>query len=147
VPNRTGDLVVFQIFQARFESKSIVSRPYCLSRSGLGLAAQRFEIEGFGKREGFTVKSWHQRLSRSVHFISRLMEHKVHFVVAALGRDCDAFTLHIYASLAEQERKTISERTKAGPCTIQEKAWRTQPSETFKSVPSPAQNPLCSGVT
>ena len=29
-------------------------------RSGLGLAAQRFEIEAFGKREGFTVKSWHQ---------------------------------------------------------------------------------------
>ena len=42
------------------------------------------------------------------------MEHKVHFVVAALGRDCDDFTLHIYASLAEQERKMISERTKEG---------------------------------
>ncbi len=54
------------------------------------------------------------RLSRNVHFITGLMEHKVHFVVAALGRDCDDFTLHIYASLAEQERKMISERTKAG---------------------------------
>lgn len=53
------------------------------------------------------------RLSRNVHFISRLMEHKVHFMVAALGKDCDAFTLHIYASLAEQERKMISERLKA----------------------------------
>ena len=42
-----------------------------------------------------------------------LMEHKVHFVVAALGRDCDPFTLHIYASFAEQERKLISERCKA----------------------------------
>ena len=41
------------------------------------------------------------------------MEHKVHFVVAALGRDCDEFTLHIYASLAEQERKLISERCAA----------------------------------
>ena len=29
-------------------------------RSGLGLAAQRREIEAFGKREGFSVKSWHQ---------------------------------------------------------------------------------------
>jgi hypothetical protein len=48
-----------------------------------------------------------------VHFITGLMEHKVHFMVAALGRDCDAFTLHIYASLAEQERKMISERIKA----------------------------------
>ena len=53
------------------------------------------------------------RLSRNVHFISGLMEHKVHFVVAALGRDCDNFTLHIYASLAEQERKMVSERIKA----------------------------------
>ena len=53
------------------------------------------------------------RLSRNVHFIAGLMEHKVHFVVAQLGRDCDDFTLHIYASLAEQERKRISERAKA----------------------------------
>jgi DNA invertase Pin-like site-specific DNA recombinase len=53
------------------------------------------------------------RLSRNVHFIAGLMEHKVHFKVAAFGRDCDTFTLHIYASLAEQERKMISERAKA----------------------------------
>ena len=116
-------------------------------RSGLGLAAQRHEIEEFGKRQGFTIRTWHQdiqtgagadalllrpglaaaikeaksarlplivsrldRLSRNVHFISGLMEHRVHFMVAALGKDCDVFTLHIYASLAEQERKMISER-------------------------------------
>src|SRR5271163_1173517 len=119
-------------------------------RSGLGLAAQRVDIEAFSQREGFAIKSWYQdiqtgagkdalllraglaaglkearaarsplivsrldRLSRNVHFITGLMEHKVHFVVAALGRDCDNFTLHIYASLAEQERKMISERQKA----------------------------------
>jgi AraC-like DNA-binding protein len=35
------------------------------------------------------------------------------FLVAALGRDCDDFTLHIYASLAEAERRMISERIKA----------------------------------
>ena len=29
-------------------------------RSGLGLAAQRHEIETFGAREGFTVRSWLQ---------------------------------------------------------------------------------------
>src|SRR5258708_31363377 len=34
-------------------------------------------------------------------------------MVAAFGRDCDPFILHIYASLAEQERKMISERAKA----------------------------------
>src|SRR6185437_2101027 len=117
---------------------------------GLGLTAQRNEIEVFGAREGFAIKSWHQdvqtgggadalllrpglaaalkearaarcplivsrldRLSRNVHFITGLMEHKVHFVVAALGRDCDDFTLHIYASFAEHERKVFCERTKA----------------------------------
>ena len=120
-------------------------------RSGLGLGAQRHEIESFASKEKLSIRAWHQdiqtgagrdalllrpglalalqearharcalivsrldRLSRNVHFITSLMEHKVHFIVAALGRDCDAFTLHIYASLAEQERKMISERTKAG---------------------------------
>jgi DNA invertase Pin-like site-specific DNA recombinase len=119
-------------------------------RSGLGLAAQRHEIEAFALREGFAVRSWHQdvqtgagsdalllrpglaaalkeakaahcplivsrldRLSRNVHFITGLMEHGVHFIAAALGRDCDDFVLHIYASLAEQERKLISERCRA----------------------------------
>jgi DNA invertase Pin-like site-specific DNA recombinase len=53
------------------------------------------------------------RLSRNVHFISGLMEHCVHFIVAAFGRDCDNFVPHIYASIAEQERKLISERCKA----------------------------------
>jgi butyrate kinase len=39
------------------------------------------------------------RLPESFDRLTGLMEHKVHFVVAALGRDCDNFTLHIYASL------------------------------------------------
>ena len=29
-------------------------------RSGLGLATQRHDIEGFGAREGFSVKTWYQ---------------------------------------------------------------------------------------
>jgi len=29
-------------------------------RSGLGLAAQRHDIEAFGAREGFSVNSWYQ---------------------------------------------------------------------------------------
>jgi DNA invertase Pin-like site-specific DNA recombinase len=44
-------------------------------------------------------------LSRNVHFITWLMEHRVHFILAALGGDRDDFTLHIWASVAEQERK------------------------------------------
>ena len=83
-------------------------------RSGLGLAAQRHEIEAFASREGFAVRSWRQdvqtgagadalllrpglatalkeaksahcplivsrldRLSRNVHFITGLREHRI----------------------------------------------------------------------
>ena len=53
------------------------------------------------------------RLSRSVAFIANLMENKkVRFRVATMP-DADEFQLHIYAALAQQERKFISERTKA----------------------------------
>ena len=52
------------------------------------------------------------RLSRDVHFISGLMAEKVPFVVAELGANCDSFTLHLWAALAQQERKWISTRTK-----------------------------------
>lgn len=53
------------------------------------------------------------RLSRDVHYISGLMKHRVPFVVTELGIDTDPFMLHIYAALAEKERRMISERTKA----------------------------------
>jgi DNA invertase Pin-like site-specific DNA recombinase len=54
------------------------------------------------------------RLSRDVHFISGLMAERVPFIVAELGPGVDPFMLHIYAALAEKERRLISERTKAG---------------------------------
>ncbi len=53
------------------------------------------------------------RLSRDVAFISGLMAQRVPFIVAELGRDADPFMLHLYAALAEKERRLISERTKA----------------------------------
>jgi DNA invertase Pin-like site-specific DNA recombinase len=53
------------------------------------------------------------RLSRDVHFISGLMSQRIPFIVAELGADADPFMLHLYAALAEKERKLISERTKA----------------------------------
>jgi DNA invertase Pin-like site-specific DNA recombinase len=52
------------------------------------------------------------RLSRDVAFISGLMVRKVPFIVAALGRGVDPFMLHVYAAIAEQERRAISERTR-----------------------------------
>ena len=54
------------------------------------------------------------RLSRDVAFIAGLMVQRVPFIVVALGRNVDPFTLHIYAALAEQERRMISQRTIAG---------------------------------
>ena len=53
------------------------------------------------------------RLSRDVAFISGLMAQRVPFIVAELGRDADPFMLHLYAALAEKERRLISDRTKA----------------------------------
>jgi DNA invertase Pin-like site-specific DNA recombinase len=52
------------------------------------------------------------RLSRDVHYISGLMKHRVPFIVTELGADTDPFLLHIYAALAEKERRMISQRTK-----------------------------------
>src|SRR4030088_2446179 len=53
------------------------------------------------------------RLSRDVAFVADLMAQRVPFMVAELGRDADPFMLHLYAALAEKERRLISERTKA----------------------------------
>ena len=50
------------------------------------------------------------RLSRDVEFIAGMIK-RVKFRVASMP-NADEFQLHIYAALAEQERKFISERTK-----------------------------------
>jgi DNA invertase Pin-like site-specific DNA recombinase len=52
------------------------------------------------------------RLSRDVAFVAGLMAQRVPFFVAELGRDADPFMLHLYAALAEKERRLISERTR-----------------------------------
>jgi DNA invertase Pin-like site-specific DNA recombinase len=57
------------------------------------------------------------RLSRDVASIASLMAQRVPFIVAELGPDVDPFMLHIYAALAEKERRLISERTRAAART------------------------------
>jgi DNA invertase Pin-like site-specific DNA recombinase len=52
------------------------------------------------------------RLSRDVAFIAGLMAQRVPFIVTELGVDADPFMLHIYAAVAEKERRMIAERTK-----------------------------------
>ncbi|MCK8496089.1 recombinase family protein [Spirosoma sp. RP8] len=51
------------------------------------------------------------RLSRNMTFVSSLMDSKVSFVCADMP-DANEFTIHIFAALAQQERKMIGERTK-----------------------------------
>src|SRR6516165_5644785 len=61
------------------------------------------------------------RLSRDVAFISGLMAKGVPFIVSELGRDTDPFMLHIYAALAEKERRLISERTRVALAAAKER--------------------------
>lgn len=77
------------------------------------LAAALAEARRHGKSTPVAVSKL-DRLSRDVAFVSRLMAERVPFVVAELGADTDPFVLHLYAALAEKERRLISERTKAG---------------------------------
>jgi DNA invertase Pin-like site-specific DNA recombinase len=53
------------------------------------------------------------RLSRDVAFVASLMAQRVPFIVAELGVDADPFMLHLYAALAEKERRLIAERTRS----------------------------------
>ena len=63
------------------------------------------------------------RLSRDVAFIATLMAQRVPFVVCDLGPNADPFMLHIYAALAEQERRMISSRTKVALTAAKHWPW------------------------
>ena len=66
------------------------------------------------KRRGATLLiAKLDRLARNVHFISGLMESGVDFVAADMP-EAIPLTLHIFAAMAEHERRMISQRTKAG---------------------------------
>lgn len=54
------------------------------------------------------------RISRDASVIHDLMQKKKLVISVALGEQADSFVEHIYAGLAEKERKMIGERTKAG---------------------------------
>lgn len=68
------------------------------------------------------------RYSRNVAFIATSMEQfkreRIGFYVVELGTDTDPFVLHLYAGLAEKERKMISMRTKSALAQV--KARGTQ---------------------
>jgi DNA invertase Pin-like site-specific DNA recombinase len=59
------------------------------------------------------------------------MKHNVPFIVAEFDVDSDQFMLHIYAALAEKERRMIGERTKAALAAAKARGvalggWREQ---------------------
>lgn len=67
------------------------------------------------KRTGATLLvSKLDRLSRSVQFISALMADGIRFATVEDGLEVEPMMLHMKAVFAEQERRLISERTKAG---------------------------------
>lgn len=60
------------------------------------------------------------RLSRNLTFISSMMDAKIKFVCADMP-EANEFTIHIFAALAQAERKMISERTKAALKALRDK--------------------------
>lgn len=64
------------------------------------------------KRKTRLVIAKLDRLARNVHFISGSMETGIDFVAVDMP-NADRFMLHVYAAMAEEEGRRISERTKA----------------------------------
>jgi DNA invertase Pin-like site-specific DNA recombinase len=84
--------------------------------SPIALAGRRPQLAGAlaaakGRKYPIIVAKL-DRLSRDVAFVSGRMAQRVPFIVAELGADADPFMLHLYAALAEKERRFISERTR-----------------------------------
>lgn len=52
------------------------------------------------------------RLSRDVEFIAGFVK-RIDFICVALGENADRMTMHFFATIAENERAQISDRTKA----------------------------------
>jgi len=63
------------------------------------------------------------RLSRNVAFLANLMEAKISFTACDMP-EADEFTIHIFAALAQKERKLISERTRAALAVKKRTGWQ-----------------------
>ena len=83
------------------------------------------------KKEGASlVIAKLDRLSRNLMFISALMDSKVKFVCVDMP-DANEFTIHIFAALAQQERKMISERTKSALASAKARGTQLGTPENF----------------
>ena len=72
------------------------------------------------KEKAILVIAKLDRLARNVNFVSSLMESGVEFIACDLPL-ANNFTIHIFAALAEQEGKMISDRTKAALAELKKK--------------------------
>ena len=70
------------------------------------------------------------RLSRNITFITSLMDSKVKFVCVDMP-DATELTIHIFAALAQWERKRISERTSAALQELKRKGVKLGTPENF----------------
>lgn len=69
-------------------------------------------IDACRKQNAILLIAKLDRLARNVHFISGLLESGIRFCAADMP-SADRFMLHVYAAVAEEEGRRISERTKA----------------------------------
>ena len=72
----------------------------------------RAALDAAKRAGGAVVVAKLDRLSRDVAFIAGLMSRRVPFIVAE-HPTADPFMLHVYAAIAEHERRAISDRTRA----------------------------------
>ncbi len=70
------------------------------------------------------------RLSRNLTFISTLMDAKVRFICADMP-DANELTIHIFAALAQWERKRISSRTKEALTQLKKRGVKLGTPENF----------------
>lgn len=69
-------------------------------------------LNSCGRLKGTLVIAKLDRLARNMAFVANLMEGRADFVAVDMPH-ADRFTLHIFAALAEEEGRRISQRTKA----------------------------------
>lgn len=88
-------------------------------------------IEHVKQSNGILVIAKLDRLSRNLTFISTLMDSRIRFVCADMP-DANEFTIHIFAALAQWERKRISERTRAALAQLKKKGVKLGSPVPFK---------------
>jgi DNA invertase Pin-like site-specific DNA recombinase len=98
--------------------EEVVSGKYDLDRRPI--LKQAFK-EASKIKDCVVLTSKLDRLSRSAAFIMNLMEKNVKFIVAECGINCAPLMIHVRAVIAEDERKKIGERTKAGLAIVKAK--------------------------